>query len=209
MLGQPNFYTLRLTVAGPELDDQYDQSFGFREFWIEGRQFYLNGSVVHLRQPCFYNGPRMQVGDTFSEMGADTVDARGDSSDSSRSLAEADSKGYLVAHYVLNANKYLMNSRRQIPWEENKQRALDRAEVWMRHYRNHPSVVMWIAGFNFFNNAVDADPRHIGRRGWGESDARWQDLLGFGNEMFDGLKKLIQPGSFTAMRAPARATFTL
>ena len=189
-VGQPNLYAVRLKVTGAGLDDEYDQTFGFREFWIDGRQFYLNGTVLHLRQPCFYNGPRPQVGDIFSEMGSENVDTRGDPSDSGRSLDDADHKGYLVAQYVLNANKYLMNSRGQIPWERNQQQALDRAAVWMRHYRNHPSVLMWIAGFNFFNNAVDADPRHIGRRGWGEGDERWQRLTGYAKEMFAGLEKL-------------------
>ena len=37
-VGQPNLYTLRLKVKGAGLDDEYDQEFGFREFWIEGRQ---------------------------------------------------------------------------------------------------------------------------------------------------------------------------
>ena len=60
----------------------------------------------------------------------------------------------------------------------------------MRHYRNHPSVVMWVAGMNFFNNAVDADPRHMGRHGWDQSNERWQRLMVAGKEMFDGLKKL-------------------
>ncbi|HWH70843.1 MAG TPA: hypothetical protein VNT26_15750, partial [Candidatus Sulfotelmatobacter sp.] len=188
-VGQPNLYTLRLTVTGAGVDEQYHQKFGFREFWIEGRQFYLNGTVVHLRQPCFYNGPRGQVGDIFSEMGGETVDARGDASDSGRNLDEADRTGYLVAQYILNANKYLMNSR-GVVWEQNRQRALERAAVWMRHYCNHPSVIMWIAGFNFFNSAADADPHFIGRRGWGQSDERWQRLMGFGKEMFAGLKRL-------------------
>ena len=189
-VGQPNLYQLRLHVTGAGVDDEYEQPFGFREFWIEGRQFYLNGTVIHLRQPCFYNGPRMQVGDTFSEMGAETVDTRGDLSDSSRSLEAADRKGYLVAQYVLNANKYMINSRGRLVWEQNQPRALERAAVWMRHYRNHPSIVMWIAGFNFFNNAVDADPRHLGRRGWGESDERWRRLMLYGQAMFAGLKQL-------------------
>ena len=189
-VGQPNLYTLRLKVKGAGLDDEYNQPFGFREFWIEGRQFYLNGTVVHLRQPCFYDGPRMQLGDTFSEMGSENVDTRGDPADSGRNLDDADRTGYLVAQYVLNANKYLMSSRGQLPWEQNRQRAMDRAAVWMRHYRNHPSVIMWIAGFNFFNSAADADPRLMGRRGWGQSDERWQRLMVYGREMFDGLKKL-------------------
>jgi len=175
-VAQPNLYTLRLTVTGAGLDDQYNQKFGFREFWIEGRQFYLNGTVLHLRQPCFYNGPRMQVDDTFSEMGSQNVDTRGDASDSTPNLNDADTHGYLVAEYILNANKYLMN-RRGSP-------------VWMRHYRNHPSVVIWIAGMNFFNNAVDADPRHLGRRDWGQSDDRWHRLMLYGQQMFDGLKQL-------------------
>ncbi len=189
-IGQPNLYTLRLEVQGAGLDDEYNQKFGFRELWIEGRQFYLNGTVIHLRQPCFYNGPRMQVGDIFSEMGDGNVDTRGDTADSGRNLDDADRKGYLVAQYILNANKYMMASRGRFVWEQNRQRAFERADVWMRHYRNHPSVVMWIAGFNFFNSAEDADPRHVGRGGWGQSDERWRRLMIAGKEMFDGLKKL-------------------
>jgi beta-galactosidase len=187
---QPNLYTLRLRVIGAGLDDEYQQKFGFREFWIEGRQFYLNGTLIRLRQPCFYYGPRMQVGDNFAEDGEANVDTRGDAADSSRSLDEADRKGYLLAEYVLNANKYMRSPKGQLVWEQNRDRAFERAAVWMRHYRNHPSVVMWIAGFNFFNNAVDADPRKIGRHATDQGDERWQRLMGFGKEMFDGLKKL-------------------
>ena len=119
-----------------------------------------------------------------------TVDARGDASDAGPQLDDADHKGYLAAVYVLNANKYMRDPSGRSVWEQNQQRALERAAVWMRHYRNHPSVVMWVAGMNFFNNAVDADPRHVGRRGWDQSDERWQRLMVAGKEMFDGLKKL-------------------
>jgi beta-galactosidase len=189
-VGQPNLYSLRLKVSGAGLDDEFQQTFGFREFWIEGRQFYLNGSIIHLRQPCFYNGSRPQVGDIFSEMGDGNVDARGDTADAGRNLDDADRKGYLVAEYILNANKYMMAPRGRFVWEQNRQRAFERADVWMRHYRNHPSVIMWIAGFNFFNNAVDADPRHLGRRGWDQNDERWHRLMVAGQDMFDGLKRL-------------------
>jgi beta-galactosidase len=189
-VGRPNLYTLRLKVNGAGLDDEYDQGFGFREFWADGRKLFLNGTEIHLRQPCFYYGPRMQVGDNFSEMGSEKVDTRGDAADSGRELDDADRKGYLVAQHVLNANRYMLRPGGRIVWEQNRQRAFDRAAVWMRHYRNHPSVVMWVAGFNFFNNAVDADPRHMGRRGWGQGEERWQRLVAAGREMFDGLKAL-------------------
>lgn len=189
-VGQPNLYTLRLTAQGAGLDDEYEQGFGFREFWIDGRKFFLNGTEIRLRQGCFYYGQRPQVGENFWEMGRSTVDTRGETGDSGRDLDDADRKGYLVAQYVLNANKYMTDSRGRLIWQESRPRALERTAVWMRHYRNHPSVVMWVAGFNFFNNAVDADPRHLGRHGWAEADQRWQRLLAAGREMFDGLRQL-------------------
>ncbi|HEY9603175.1 MAG TPA: sugar-binding domain-containing protein, partial [Allocoleopsis sp.] len=48
-VGQPNLYTLQLDVKGSGIDDEYNQQFGFREFWIEGRKFYLNGTEIRLR----------------------------------------------------------------------------------------------------------------------------------------------------------------
>ena len=190
-LDHPNLYTLRLTVSGAGLDDQYDQPFGFREFWVDGRQFYLNGSVIHLRQRCFYNGQFPQVGDNFSEFGNTKVDTRGDASDSGPELNRCDHIGYLAAVYVLDANKYIRDPRSgKIVWGQNQERALQRTEIWMRHYRNHPSVVTWIAGMNFFNEAVDADPRNIGRRGWVQNDPRWESLLAAGNDLFNKIKKL-------------------
>ena len=189
-VGQPNLYTLRLKVKGAGLDDEYDQEFGFREFWVEGRKFFLNGTEIRLRQGCFYSGPRLQVGENFWEMGSSTVDTRGETADSGRSLEEADRKGYLVAQYILNANKYIMDSRSRLVWDENRSRAMECTAVWMRHYRNHPSVVMWVAGFNFFNSAVDADPRHIGRRDWDQNNRRWQRIMAAGMDMFDGLRQL-------------------
>ena len=187
---QPNLYTLRLTATGTGVDDQYNQEFGFREFWIEGRQFYLNGTVIHLRQPCFHNGPIGEVGDNFSEFGSWNPDTRGDDSDAGAELDQADHKGYLGAAYVLDADKYMRDRSGNLIWGQNRQRALERAAVWMRYYRNHPSAVMWISGANFFNNAVDMDPRNVGRHGWGLSDPRWQQLLASAKEMFAALKEL-------------------
>ena len=81
--------------------------------WRDAK-FFLNGSVIHLRQPCFYYGQRMQVGENVLRDGTpDDVDTRGDAADSGRNLDDADRKGYLVADYVLNANKYMMNSERR------------------------------------------------------------------------------------------------
>lgn len=187
---QSELYTLRLTVTGAGVDDQYNQEFGFREFWVEGRQFYLNGNVIHLRQPCFYDGPLGQVGDNFRELGNWNPDTRGDDADAGADLDQADHKGYLAAVYVFDANKYMRDRSGNLIWKQNKQRALERVDVWIRYYRNHPSAVMWIAGANFFNSAVDMDPRNVGRHGWAQSDPRWQPLMADAKEMFTEIKKL-------------------
>ncbi|MGA9061693.1 MAG: sugar-binding domain-containing protein, partial [Terracidiphilus sp.] len=187
---QPNLYSLRLNVTGAGVDDQYNQEFGFREFWIEGRQFYLNGSVIHLRQPCFYDGPLGQVGDNFRELGNWNPDTRGDDADAGAELDGADHKGYLAAVYVLDANKYMRDRSGNLIWKQNQQRAMERAAVWIRYYRNHPSAVMWIAGANFFNNATDMDPRHVGRHGWAESDPLWHQIMVDAKEMFTEIRKL-------------------
>ncbi|MFC1596359.1 glycoside hydrolase family 2 TIM barrel-domain containing protein [Planctomycetota bacterium] len=189
-VGLPNLYSLRLRGKSVGLDDEYNQEFGFREFWVEGRRFFLNGTEIRLRQGCFYWGARPQVGENFWEVGRPTVDTRGDASDSGPELDHADRTGYLAAVYILNANKYIRDPRGNLVWEQNRERALERAGVWMRRYRNHPSVVMWVAGMNFFNNAVDADPRHLGRRGWDEDKEYWRRFMAAGKDMFDGLKKL-------------------
>ena len=106
-------------------------------------------------------------------------------------LNRCDQIGYLAAVYILDANKYIRNPRsKEIVWKQNQQRAMERTDIWMRHYRNHPSAVIWIAGFNFFNEAVDADPRNIGCRGWVQNDPRWESLLAAGNDLFDEIKKL-------------------
>ena len=45
----PNLYNLRLDVAGPGIQDSYPERFGFREFWVDGQKFFLNGQELRLR----------------------------------------------------------------------------------------------------------------------------------------------------------------
>ncbi len=189
-VGRPNLYMLQLTVTGAGVYDRIQERFGFRELWTEGRNFYLNGSIIRLRQPCFLNGPVGSIGDIFSEFGTWTPDTRGDTSDASQDLDHCDQIGYLAAVYALDANRYMRDSHGNLIWDQSRTRALERADVWMRHYRNHPSVVMWVAGANFFNNAVVQDPRHIGRHGWIGRDSGWRALMDDAEDMFARLKQL-------------------
>ncbi|MCR4412965.1 MAG: hypothetical protein NUV77_11150, partial [Thermoguttaceae bacterium] len=185
-VGQPNLYTVRLRVKGAGLEDEYQQRFGFREFWIETRKFFLNGTEIRLRQGCFYYGPRPQVGENYWEVGNPSVGGF----DADKGLEDADRKGYLAGVYILNVGRYLKDSGDKASWEKNLQLALEQAALWIRHYRNHPSAVIWIAGHNCFLNACDQDPRYIGRRGWDENNPRWRQLLAASRDLFDGLKKI-------------------
>jgi len=58
-----NLYEAVLTVSDADshavLDETLPVRFGFREFWIDGRDFRLNGSKVHLRALCSITSPTM------------------------------------------------------------------------------------------------------------------------------------------------------
>ena len=46
-----NLYRVEVTLVGENarpLDSYWPQTFGFREFWIDGRDFYLNGTRIYL-----------------------------------------------------------------------------------------------------------------------------------------------------------------
>lgn len=47
----PNLYILRTTLKTAGGTEVLDTRFGFREFWIEGKHFMLNGSPIRLRGP--------------------------------------------------------------------------------------------------------------------------------------------------------------
>lgn len=46
-----NLYTAKLTLrsGGETVDETLPERFGFREFGIDGQNYMLNGSVIHLR----------------------------------------------------------------------------------------------------------------------------------------------------------------
>ena len=55
-LRHPSLYALTVELVGKDgrvLDRQAPQRIGFREFWIEGRRFYMNGHEVRLIQAGF------------------------------------------------------------------------------------------------------------------------------------------------------------
>lgn len=173
---QPELYLLKLTAKGTDIQDEYSHEFGFREFWIDGKEFYLNGIPIHLRP--------IQADDTRSLGVVELFDAEFDGLLAAGFnlvylwpwdeyfegtirytdvfCTRADKKGVLVVATIPYI-KYLdvSNPSQREEWLEKMN--------WMwRLNRNHPSVVIWCTTPNYFGHEEDQDPRLLGNR-----DALW------------------------------------
>ena len=169
---QPNLYTLKLEANGGGLDDELAQTFGFREFWIEGRDFFMNGTKIHLRP---------------------TGSGLEGSAGASRFLVDNIITGYLWAGWnMVSHGPYEAGQRGTVDFPQTWAESADHLgflqfinlpntpgnwdaagkKGWqaaisdaMRPYRNHPSVVMWATNPNRFGIAgMDLDPRYMGRQ---------------------------------------------
>lgn len=182
----PHLYTLRLTVRGPGLHDQIVQRFGFREFWIEGRDFYLNGTLIRLRPTVisaqqrtpaefagFLDGAQA-LGFNFVEIWPRDPLLRGSLPIESELMRLADERGMMISGLAPALQTEI--GRRGEAWkgDQSVARIRQRAIDLMTPYRNHPSIVMWGTTGNFFAHAQDQWPVHIGRRDWTEHDAAWR-----------------------------------
>lgn len=153
----PTLYVLdsRLVEDGQVLDEE-NRRFGFREFWIEGRHFVLNGVRLNLwgsSMTAHAQGFRQA---RYAQVGRATWPATIDrlkrlnirvlrfhqQPPESFVLDVADEKGLLVIaesavyarSYLYGADRgtYLRNCARWIP-------------AWVKAERNHPSIVLWSA----------------------------------------------------------------
>lgn len=165
-IGQPNLYTLRLRVTGAGLDDTWQQRFGFREFRIEGRQFYLNGTPIRLR-PTVWDDPAesLVAGFNLLEHWPNDLGRRGTLDPSRRMYRQADEVGILVAGNALSFLPY-MDPEDPTRWMDQRRAYNRRMRQALRPLRNHPSVVMWATSANAFGHPLDQHPRFIGRRNY-------------------------------------------
>jgi beta-galactosidase len=171
----PNLYTLKLQANANDIDDEYAQQFGFHEFWVEGRDFFLNGIKVRMRPanyPCAGNlggqielisaaiGSMKSCGFNLYELWPWDRTERGKWHFDELWFDAADRQGFFMTAPIPYFRPYLSNwdqpSGRQA-WEAILKRE-------MRKYRNHPSLVMWGSAANQYGFCEDQNPMLIGNK---------------------------------------------
>ncbi|HEV7298430.1 MAG TPA: hypothetical protein VGN72_03630 [Tepidisphaeraceae bacterium] len=191
-VGQPNLYDLRLTITNDgDLRDSQRVTFGFREFWTEGKQFILNGTAIRLRPFLAPNGyfafdgvpsaaagrlaGLQKSGFNFIEVWPNDITRRGSDHTFDVWYREADKLGLLISGVLPTVNGAIIDSNWRQIWntERGKTAWQPRVADHLRGRRNSPSVVMWAISGNFFGHSHDQNPRMIGRRGvYDEKPAR-------------------------------------
>ncbi|MEG3846468.1 beta-galactosidase [Microcoleus sp. herbarium19] len=204
-IGKPNLYTLQLQVTGSGVNTLYNQPFGFREFWVEGRKFFLNGTEFRLRPALHsetWEGAIVEVSDklidgyvkagfNIAEIWPWNHDERGRWHFRELFSERTDLKGFPIMAPALDFTPIAWSGQ----W--NNRQIIDRWKARMltemRRYRNHPSVLMWAASPNFLGNGDDQNPRRIGKKEvkgtlGQEEDKRLRLKTPLGNEAVAAMK---------------------
>ena len=171
-----NLYTadLRLKSAdGKLVDVLYPQEFGFREFWIDGRNFVLNGVPIHLRSLC---SSTMRDGAARSSIAVTADMAR---------RARAAGFNHLIAYnydftpgivgyqddfYIQTSKAGILTSltmphAKDFQWNlddpQERARYLAYAEFLIRRFQNLPGVVLYATSHNATGYYGDQNPMKI------------------------------------------------
>ena len=178
-----------LDAAGKPLDVHWNARFGFREFWIEGRDFFLNGTRLHLSAVPLDNA---QVGTALS-----TYQAARESLERLKSiginfvythnydcepgshlsfaeiLRAADDVGMLVALTQPHFSHYDWKA----PDADEKNGYARHAAFYARVAQDHPSVVFYSMSHNATGYEEDMNPDlidglHDPRDNWSARNAK-------------------------------------
>ncbi|MDA3963344.1 MAG: beta-galactosidase [Planctomycetota bacterium] len=185
-IDDPHQYRLELDLLNTDgtVADTFVQRFGFREFHIKGKDFYLNNKRLRLRPVLGgLGGPLvpqqidnaidaiLDQGFTFKEFWPGRSLERGSNSlEQQRVFAEsASSKGLLISGIAPHLADLLRDNDCS---DADRAQVRDRFAYTLRLLRNEPSVVMWANTGNFFPYTMDQDPRLIGRSDHGGYGAK-------------------------------------
>ncbi len=204
----PELYTVMVGVQGAGMKDAFSQEFGFREFWIEGRKFFLNGKEIRLRPvlagPANWTVPEMrqrftkckELGFNFAEYWPNNVHARGFYERQDLVAREASRAGFMVSAEALYMPPFVDG------WingdAKAKEAARKAAEYQVRRFRNYPAVVIWFNSGNYFGAKGSVDPQRIGQNDWMDVlDVNWNKRYKTGMEGMAMVKEMDPTRPFT------------
>lgn len=211
-LGQPELYTLDLSLSGTGFNDRLRQEFGFKELWIDGRRLMLNGSEFHPRPYALVNESDRNWG--MAELIDAAIDGlRGAGFDcqelwpwdqAERGVPDWHDLWYERAkHKGWGMIASLQDSRQILgqAWRDPVRRAgwdaAVRAQV--RRNRNNPAILMWVHTPNVYGLWNDQDPRLLGQRSRLAAESHAE-----GNDLTPGL----EANAFIRALDPTRPVFT-
>ncbi len=172
-----NLYTgvMTLTEDGKPADVTLPERFGFREFRIEGRNYMLNGSPIHLRAYHLPNYSAFWMADKASKENSLEAFRRlrelGFNFSISRNYNFAEGEtNYLRGHCeAADEFGHLHSMSLPHPWQfgdltvaENADRFAKMSSYLIRKYWNHPSLILWVTNHNHGGAWGDQNPLRIG-----------------------------------------------
>ena len=168
-----NMYSVDLSLldgGGRALDVYRPVRFGFREFWIEGRDFYLNGTRFYSFIVGYENGLLGAAWSTYDAVreglerqqtwGVNTVYTHnygcqpGSHVGYADFLRAADDVGMLVSFSQPHMGHYKWDA----PDAEKTNGYAHHAEFYVRMAQNHPSVVMYSMNHNALSYGGSSNP---------------------------------------------------
>ena len=170
-LDRPYLYTITLSATakdGAVLDTWGPETFGFREFWVDGREMMLNG------HPCrFHLMWHWGVGDNnaafFQGIGLNTVEIQprnrpwfsvwGQHDEIDSLAGVLDRHGMALIAPLKSVEG--MDGNEKDPRVEAYYARACRMEI--ARYKNHPSIFVWNLGMNICLPEAHSMPPHIGQ----------------------------------------------
>jgi len=168
-----NMYQVSLSLQeanGPAVDVAQPERFGFREFWIDGRDFYLNGTRIFLSVVPFDNAAVGAAWATYEgaketmqrlqSCGINSVYTHnygcepGTHLSFAQILQAADDVGMLVCFSQPHFGQYNWDA----PDADQTNGYARHAEPYVRMAQNHPSVVLYSMSHNATGYVEDMDP---------------------------------------------------
>ncbi|MBI2298356.1 MAG: hypothetical protein HYU66_05285 [Armatimonadetes bacterium] len=154
----PHLYNLRVSVTSGAESEEQTVRFGFREFWCQGPDFYLNGRHIHLLSSSWWPPSPNYTDDQVREVYA--------------ALKAANTSGFRTHTQPWPENWYSVADEMgmlMIPegavWNDDGVYKLDDQRFWDNYrtmllamtgcLRNHPSIVMWSLENEFYGGRIN------------------------------------------------------